>query len=559
MEWHGALVRLSAKHAEQIRKGFRSAFNADDITEAFFNAFLGHTEVTNQQARDWARVHITPNKAALTASLTPIYADGWVLGKTAAGVMINQRLTKAVTPVSNVGVVDWNTWTPGNSAAAALVNPAGGLQSLLDARGITINGITNTSLDRIGTVLGNGLADGTTPREVSRQLNDVINDPQRALTIAQTEMSRAVVQSEIAQYADSGVEMVEWLVADPCEDCQVNLDASPISIDEDWPNGDAPVHPNCMCDIGPYISDTSSATAPTDGGDATDGGSINIGSTDEGDSTGFANAIDFASQAAALIPEAAPTPAEFTLATPEQAFSHFLDMRALTKNSLGTDLPNLLESQIKATQDLIAKNDVYISGNHSVYIERGLKEITSEQIANVFKSFNEARDTLPEWRKFNANGIERPYTLYVTPQGMGGTTNAYTYLGSDKIWLNPRMVRESTKDPVSNGNWSMPARDKTSPLTYTLSHELGHTMDSIQNAYRGSISKSTPKEARLLLSRYGRTATAEAYAEVYAEWALGDRTSPLVEYYANKYGWNLSAKEYAAETTGRGILPVWKA
>jgi len=558
MEWHGALVRLSAKHAEQIRKGFRSAFNADDITEAFFNAFLGHTEVTNQQVRDWARVHITPNKTALIASLTPIYADGWVLGKTAAGVMINQRLTKAVTPVSNVGVVDWNTWTPGNSAAAALVNPAGGLQSLLDARGITINGITNTSLDRIGTVLGNGLADGTTPREVSRQLNDVINDPQRALTIAQTEMSRAVVQSELAQYADSGVEMVEWLVADPCEDCQVNLDASPISIDEDWPNGDAPVHPNCMCDIGPYISDTSSATAPTDGGDATDGGSIDIGSTDEGDSTGFANAIDFASQAAALIPEAAPTPAEFTLATPEQAFSHFLDMRAFEKNRItGDPLGPLTDYQIKATQDLIAKNDVYISGNRSIYVTKSGQEITKEQVSNLIQSFNDAHSQLPEWRKFYANGIERPYRLYVSAENMGPNTEAYTYLGHNQIWVNPKTVRESVKPATSQGNWAMPARDKVAPLTYNISHEFGHTMDSIENAYRGSISKSTPKEARGLLSRYARTSTKEAYAEVYAEWAHGDRTNPLVEYYANKYGWNLSAKEYAADS-GKGILPVWK-
>jgi len=256
MEWHGALVRLSAKHAEQIRKGFRSAFNADDITEAFFNAFLGHTEVTNQQARDWARVHITPNKTALIASLTPIYADGWVLGTTAGGVMINRSLNKAVTP-ANVGVVNWDTWTPGNQAAATLVKPAGGLQRLLDTRGLTIDGVSNTKLDRIGTVLGNALELGITPKQVSIMVDQVINDPQQALTIAQTEMSRAVVQAELTQYQESGVEMVEWLVADPCEECQVNLDASPISIDADWPNGDAPVHPNCMCDIAPYISDTT--------------------------------------------------------------------------------------------------------------------------------------------------------------------------------------------------------------------------------------------------------------------------------------------------------------
>ena len=251
MEWHGALVRLSARHATQIRKGFRSAFNANDITEEFFASYLGHTGVTTQDARNWTRIHVIPKKAALVASLTPIYADGWVLGKTAGKVMINRSLKKAVEPVS-VGVVNWDTWKPGNQAASALIKPEGGLQRLLDARNIVIDGVSNTKLDRIGTILGNALELGITPKQVSILVDQVINDPQQALTIAQTEMSNAVVQAELAQYRDSGVEMVEWLVADPCEECQVNLDASPIGIDEDWPNGDAPVHPNCMCDIAPY-------------------------------------------------------------------------------------------------------------------------------------------------------------------------------------------------------------------------------------------------------------------------------------------------------------------
>jgi hypothetical protein len=256
MEWHGALVRLSAKHATQIRKGFQKAFNADDITEQFFASYLGHTGVTTQDARNWTRIHIVPNKAALTASLTPIYADGWVLGTTAGKVMINRSLKKAVQPAT-VGVVNWDTWKPGNQAASALVKPAGGLQKLLDGRGLTIDGVSNTKLDRIGTVLGNALELGITPKQVSIMVDQVINDPQQALVIAQTEMSRAVVQAELAQYQESGVEMLEWLVADPCPECQENLDASPIGIDEEWPNGDAPVHPNCMCDIAPYISDTS--------------------------------------------------------------------------------------------------------------------------------------------------------------------------------------------------------------------------------------------------------------------------------------------------------------
>jgi hypothetical protein len=64
------------------------------------------------------------------------------------------------------------------------------------------------------------------------------------------------VQASRDLYAESGVEQVQWLVADPCDECQENLDQSPIGIDEEWINGDPPVHPNCMCDIAPYVVDT---------------------------------------------------------------------------------------------------------------------------------------------------------------------------------------------------------------------------------------------------------------------------------------------------------------
>ena len=109
-------------------------------------------------------------------------------------------------------------------------------------------------------MLAQALAEGVSPKQVSILVDQVVNDPQQALVIAQTEMSRAVVQSELELYAASGVEMLEWLVADPCDDCAENEDASPLPIDESWPNGDVPVHPNCMCDITPYLStDTTMA------------------------------------------------------------------------------------------------------------------------------------------------------------------------------------------------------------------------------------------------------------------------------------------------------------
>ena len=76
--------------------------------------------------------------------------------------------------------------------------------------------------------------------------------------IAQTEMSRAVAVASRELYEESGVELVEWLVADPCDLCQENADVSPIRIDETFPSGDTepPAHPNCVCDIAPYVVDT---------------------------------------------------------------------------------------------------------------------------------------------------------------------------------------------------------------------------------------------------------------------------------------------------------------
>ena len=239
----GAIVRIAAKNADKIRAAFAVAIDSEAIAQSFAETHPAGGEVTPQMARDWAQIHITVDKKPLVNTLRRLYAEGWVTGDLAARYTLAHLTRNKAIDAPPVGVVNWDTWTPGNQAASALLSPKGGLQTLLDKAQITIDGISKTKLDRIGTVLSDALAQGLTPQSVSIMVDQVVNDPAQALMIAQTEMSRAVVEAELAQYADSGVEMVEWLVADPCDDCQENLDASPISIDEDWPNGDAPVHP----------------------------------------------------------------------------------------------------------------------------------------------------------------------------------------------------------------------------------------------------------------------------------------------------------------------------
>ena len=264
MRWpsRGVEARLAAKHADKIRKAFGQAFDSDAIAQSWAQTHLGSTNNDMQMARDWAKVHIVVNKKPLIDVMPQIYADGYVTGETAAKyVLAHISMNKKAV---DVGVVNWDTWKPGNEAAAALVKPKGSLRDLLDSKGITIDGVSNTKIDRIGTVLGKALEQGIPPQQVAPLIDKVVDDPEQALMIATTETARAVSMASRDLYQSSGVQMVEWLAFDACDLCMENADASPISIDDVFPSDDTepPAHPNCTCSLAPADVETElSATA----------------------------------------------------------------------------------------------------------------------------------------------------------------------------------------------------------------------------------------------------------------------------------------------------------
>lgn len=259
-------VQFAIRHARSIRLGIKDMYDIDQILDDWFalhHPDVPATNVSSNMARDWARTQIQVRDTnRLNTALGRLYADAWVLGEDLTNYELARAvgLRKATAPskkqLVNALKINWDKWKPGNRAAANLVKPPGGLQRLLDARGLKIKDFNATTINRIGTRLADGLKRGVTRREMATLVNKVINDPERAIIIASTEMSNAVVQANKELYQESGVEMVEWLNSDPCDECQENLDASPININEEWPNGDPPVHPNCMCDIAPYVVDT---------------------------------------------------------------------------------------------------------------------------------------------------------------------------------------------------------------------------------------------------------------------------------------------------------------
>ena len=276
----GVKIRLAAKDALLIQQAFNNYIDVSKVVNDWLD--MGKTsEVTTIEAREWARTNIHITDVSLNNALKIVYADGYVFGQDMGDTALaNAVVHKAANPaVKPLNAQYWKDWKVGNRAAANLLSPKRGLADLMSSRNVTLVGIRGTTLDRIGTQLAYALQRGLPPstvapaiegilaplrekiaNELSADINKMLSDSERALTIAQTEMSRAVSVAAREQYQDSGVEMVEWLTADPCDACQENEDVSPIPIDEDFPSGDSepPAHPNCECSLSPYVVDTQS-------------------------------------------------------------------------------------------------------------------------------------------------------------------------------------------------------------------------------------------------------------------------------------------------------------
>jgi len=119
----------------------------------------------------------------------------------------------------------------------------------------TIEGIVNTELNRVASAIAQGIANGWSPKQTAAAIDQIINDEKRAWLIAETEYANAMVAASRATYLANNVQMLQWYSQpDACSACEENQQASPIRIDQSWPNGNPLVHPHCRCAEGPYIT-----------------------------------------------------------------------------------------------------------------------------------------------------------------------------------------------------------------------------------------------------------------------------------------------------------------
>lgn len=155
-----------------------------------------------------------------------------------------------------------DAYAAGTKAAAAVLakadtdTVAGPLADLLKLAGEIWQSIAGWTSDRIATVVTQQLADGdhADVRSIAKAINEIVDDPDRAHMIAQTECTRAMVTAAHATYVDAGVEHIEFLTADDDlvdDECAENEDQGPIPITSKFEHGMPPVHPRCRCTIIP--------------------------------------------------------------------------------------------------------------------------------------------------------------------------------------------------------------------------------------------------------------------------------------------------------------------
>jgi len=314
----------------------------------------------------------------------------------------------------------------------------------------------------------------------------------------------------IQRYKEAELEKMEWLVSDPCDKCAKNAGVE-VEIGQAFPSGNTqpPAHPHCRCVLLPVIP-------------------------------GMNEEPSLAPTAPVITPSPTPASTGSWSKVDEQAWVDRQIARRARDPLLNSPYN---EVQLQILRDQAKDADIYQRGVHILRVDKNIKNPPSQQdIEQFMLNFDEVYEKLPEWRRFDANGVERGYNLIINNEAAGDTL-AYTYLGHDTIWFSVKDISTSLDAPKDWRGWFMPAANTTNENLYTIAHELGHTVDSPANFDRGKVSGALRRKYPDLFSRYSKRNPKETYAEVFAQYLLGEQ-NPVTVGFAQKFGWDLSAKDY---------------
>lgn len=129
------------------------------------------------------------------------------------------------------------------------------LQLLYTRNYEALSGVTDAVSKDVARTLTGGFAQGFGPRKMAGELTDRVDKigMTRATTLARTESIHASTEATKRRYRDMGVEEVDIVNHDPCEEiCKPIVEGGPYPID-DIPHGGTPFHPNCEGALIPIV------------------------------------------------------------------------------------------------------------------------------------------------------------------------------------------------------------------------------------------------------------------------------------------------------------------
>jgi hypothetical protein len=151
--------------------------------------------------------------------------------------------------------------------------------------------------------------------------------------------------------------------------------------------------------------------------------------------------------------------------------------------------------------------------------------------------------------------------------GAEGTTLAYVSagrFGNDPTWREVNLHAAYITDDRSPAHLPMGSQPLVDGLRFTVMHELGHTAAFERSRIGNEPFDDWANQAipvindgyRTLMSAYGKTSTLEAHAEAFAEWANtgGTTNNPVVQWYANQFGWSHPASADIQELALVGVF-----
>lgn len=254
-------MELNRIYAEKLRDALRSAVDTRKLAEAW--AAL-HPKDFASKALDPALAAFLSRagqaiRAALAKVLPGAWTEGWALGQQSAIASARSQRAAEATATADLPSVNWGEWAPGDVEAAYQV-AGSGLRDLLASQEVTIKSIAGSRLEELGDILAAHLSSPETerpllPEEVppmysvdslADALEGVLDNPERAYMVAQTEIARASQTAAQWVFQQMGVDQVRVSTAGDRRVCPVCQSAEAAGAQ---PVGTytVPLHPRCRC------------------------------------------------------------------------------------------------------------------------------------------------------------------------------------------------------------------------------------------------------------------------------------------------------------------------